>query len=320
MLTLAPGTMLGRYRLTQLLRNGEDRQVYAAVDSADESRRTVIKVAALANAADVARLQREYDVLFQACGPGVVAALEHARSPQHGVAYLVLPDQGPSLAEVLAAAPNHWLQIEMALAPRTRWPWPWQSLHARGWNHCDLKPGNVLCHGDGSVVLSDLEFATRLAASNDGNAKLPDSLVVGTPPFVAPELWRDGSAALSPAADVWALGVTLYLALFGEHPFGESEPAAIVAAIHRGPPPHIARTPKPMVDLLLDLLAVDPAARPAGGDQAVLAIEVAATELDIDLTVARAAFGRQAAALFDRSPPPEVATQLVPAAPPRACT
>lgn len=319
MQNLASGT-LGRYRMTQLLRDGEGRQVYAALDVSDSSQRTVVKVAALASASDAARLKREYEILLEACGPGVVVALEYGVSPSHGVAYLVLADQGPSLAAVLAAAPNCRFPIEMALAATHAMAVALKRLHERGWNHCDLKPGNVLCKANGDVVLSDLEFATQVAASNGEKEKLPESLVVGTPPFVAPELWRDGAAALSPAADVWALGVTLYLALFAEYPFGDSGPEEIIAAIHRGPPPHLEKLKRPLAILLSSFFTIDPAARPGRGDAAVRAIEHTAELLGVNQLQARAAFARQVAAVPDRFPPPEPGTQVAAAPPPDTTT
>jgi hypothetical protein len=110
------------------------------------------------------------------------------------------------------------------------------------------------------------------------------------------------------------LGVTLYLALFAEYPFGDSGPEEIIAAIHRGPPPHVQKAPKPLAILLSALLTIDPAARPGRGDAAVRAIEHTSDLLGIDLAAARAAFGRQVAAVPDRVPPPEPGTQV--AAPP----
>lgn len=310
MLDLAPGMTLGRYRLTELLRNGDGRRIYSAVDVADSSRRTVVKVAALANQMDADRLHREYDVLREACGPGVVSVLEHAVLRPQAVAYLALADQGVSMAAVLASAPNQRLTIDTALAAAHAIASSLANLHNRGWLHRDLKPGNVLCTTDGTAILSDLEFAIRLDQTNfEYDA---ESMIIGTPVFMAPELWHAGPAALSPAADVWALGVTLYLALFSAYPFGESDASAIRAAIDRGPPPHLDGLPQPIARLLADLLAVDPARRISRGDAAVAAIESAARDMRIDLAAARAAWARVVAATTNTTPPLEPATQVAP--------
>jgi hypothetical protein len=271
----------------------------------------VIKVATLADASHAGRLKREYEVLCQLRGADVVTALNYAVHPEQGVACLALADQGVSLSVLLASSPGRRLSTESALAAAHAMATALAGLHARGWVHADFKPGNVLCDGKGTIVLSDLEFAACIAAP--GREQLPDSLVVGTPPFVAPELWQNGSAALSPASDVWALGVTLYFALFGEYPFSEAPAQAIIAAIYRGPPPHIDILPAPLATLLRSLLAVDTASRLQDGDSAAIAIARTAAQLGIDLPSARAALGRQAAALTDPTPPPEPGTQLAPA-------
>ncbi len=320
MLYLSPGMRLGGHRLVRRLRGGESRQVFSAIDLSDE-RQTVLKIAALGCPADVDRLEREFAVLREAAGPGVVAALGHAVALTQGMAWLVLAAQGPSLATVLAALPGQRLAPDVALAAAHAAAVSLGELHARGWRHGDLKPGNLLCHADGRVMLSDLEFATRLAGHvdeshvdeslRDSHSRLGETRpreVAGTPPFVAPELWREGAPAPSTAADVWALGVTLFLCLFGDYPFGREGDRAIAAAIDRGLPPQLAQLPEALSKLLAMLLAHDPAERPTDGREAARLIASTATQLDVDLTAARQSFGRLVATLPEEESPPEPGT------------
>ena len=90
-------------------------------------------------------------------------------------------------------------------------------LHAAGWVHGDLKPGNVLLMADGSVRLADF----GLAAEIDGtHAYLPPG---GTADYVPPERADEDlggkGVAVRQTADVWALGVTVCQLLTGRLPF-----------------------------------------------------------------------------------------------------
>jgi serine/threonine protein kinase len=79
--------------------------------------------------------------------------------------------------------------------------------------HRDIKPDNILISFDGKVKVSDLGLAKALEL--DGSPSLTMG-VMGTPQYMAPEQWDD-AATVGPAADVWALGATLYYLLTGEH-------------------------------------------------------------------------------------------------------
>jgi NIMA (never in mitosis gene a)-related kinase len=82
-------------------------------------------------------------------------------------------------------------------------------LHSRNIIHRDLKSLNIFLTKDNSAKIGDLGAARRLDV--DGNiieevSEIP--VKVGTPFFLAPELWKD--APCSKKSDIWALGVILY--------------------------------------------------------------------------------------------------------------
>jgi hypothetical protein len=106
------------------------------------------------------------------------------------------------------------------------------AAHARGTMHRDVKPGNILVTEDDHVKISDFGIART-----HGDTRLTQSgVVTGTPAYFAPELAKGEEPTT--AADVWALGATLYAAVEGRLPYPEQNNAiALLAQIAAGPPP-----------------------------------------------------------------------------------
>ncbi|MFD0350817.1 protein kinase [Kitasatospora aburaviensis] len=91
-------------------------------------------------------------------------------------------------------------------------------MHAAGWVHGDLKPGNVLLMPDGTAKLADFGLTAELEGTH---AYAPP---LGSPDHVPPEWWSERTGArgvaLRPSADVWAFGVLAHQLLTGGlHPF-----------------------------------------------------------------------------------------------------
>ncbi|GBG28418.1 Protein kinase, putative [Hondaea fermentalgiana] len=90
-------------------------------------------------------------------------------------------------------------------------------LHSAGFVYRDLKPQNVMLHGDGHIRIGD--FGISKAGQNKGNAvvKLRSTSFVGTVEYMAPEVVSGDQQ--SNAVDLWGLGVLLYELLLGAPPF-----------------------------------------------------------------------------------------------------
>jgi flagellar motility protein MotE (MotC chaperone) len=131
-----------------------------------------------------------------------------------------------------------------------------------------VKPANIVLSDDGSVRLVDFGIA-RIVGKNPLTM---ESNVIGTPEFLAPELFTDHQAG--PATDLWALGVTLYCALEGRSPFrAETLPATIAAILSKNPAE--PRTRGEVAALVLTMLRKHPAERPDAATVAAVLRRVA---------------------------------------------
>ena len=130
------------------------------------------------------------------------------------------------------------------------------AAHAAGVVHRDVKPGNVLIGDDGRNKLTDFGVSRAV----DDVQITRTGLIAGTPAFLAPEVARGADPA--PAADVFALGATIYAAIEGRPPFGLNENAyALLHKVATGvidPPKHTG----PLTGIVLRLLDPDPENRP----------------------------------------------------------
>src|SRR3989338_2023286 len=86
-------------------------------------------------------------------------------------------------------------------------------VHARGIVHKDLKLENILVDDDGCIFLIDFGLSRYFTP---GKKALRDAL--GSPRYAAPELWLE-RAYEGPSADIWSMGVVLYLLTTGFFPF-----------------------------------------------------------------------------------------------------
>jgi eukaryotic-like serine/threonine-protein kinase len=213
-----------------------------------------------------ARVSREARAAARLSHPGVVTVYDIAQDG--GRDYIVMElVAAPTLDDVVRTggplAPERAARLGLGLLATLA------AAHRAGIVHRDLKPKNVMVREDGTTKLTDFGIA-----SVQGDPRLTATgLVVGSPAYMAPEQVEGGR--VGPAADLWALGATLWFAVEGEPPFGGGE-FQTLSAIVNGEPRQPTRL-GPLAPVLEGLLAKDPARRPTPAELGPLLQRVAAT-------------------------------------------
>lgn len=136
-----------------------------------------------------------------------------------------------------------------------------EALHAAGWMHGDVKPGNVFLSPEGHVTLLDLGFAR----SKDETGSAVDRLLTGTCNYMAPELITSALRA-DIRSDIYSLGVVLFEVLAGRLPFTGDSLAELAEQHRQSRPPNLRRLaphlPNGVVRLVHEMLAKEPLRRP----------------------------------------------------------
>ena len=173
------------------------------------------------------------------------------------------------------------------------------AVHAAGLTHRDVKPGNVLFAEDGRAVLADLGIAR--APEHVGPRLTSAGAMIGTLAYLAPELFLGGEHG--PAADLFAMGVTLHEALAGQHPTGQRpfsagfRPGDYTAQL-TGCPPALLR-------LIGALMHPDPRLRPPSAAAALDVIGASTGAAQADSAVENASTLMPAALRSETGPPTE---------------
>ena len=143
----------------------------------------------------------------------------------------------------------------------------------QGIAHRDLKPENLLLTRRGTVKIADFGIARAYNALTQ--RLTAPGMAIGTPAYMAPE--QATNEPLSPATDLYSLGVIAYELLAGCPPFIADTPVSLLYAhVHTRPPPLAARVAPEhaaICDWVEWLLAKDPAGRPQSAAEAWDALE-----------------------------------------------
>ncbi len=268
---------VGRFELIRSLGQGGMGVVYEALDR-QSGARVALKTLTHASPQLLHRLKKEFRALQRIDHPNLVSLdelIEHEgrwfirMELIRGVDFLthvrtISPGPASGDADTMER-PALGFDRERIVGATSQLAAGLVALHNVGLVHRDIKPSNVLVTSTGRVVILDFGLVADVA----GQYQSIGQNVVGTAAYMAPEQAAMGD--VGPAADWYSLGVMLYQALVGALPHAGAPMQVMLAKQQQLPPAPgtlIPGIPEELDHLCLQLLAVDPAARP--GAAAVL--------------------------------------------------
>jgi tRNA A-37 threonylcarbamoyl transferase component Bud32 len=272
-MTLSPDlTLADRYALEERIAVGGMGEVWRARDVVLD-RRVAVKVLKEEYAADpkfLDRFRSEAKHTAALSHPGIASVFDYGEVGD--MAFLVMEYvDGEPLSALLARAGR--LPADRALDVVGQAALALQAAHDAGVVHRDVKPGNLIVRPDGVVKVTDFGIARAV----DAVPVTQTGMVVGTAAYLSPE--QAAGRPVTPASDVYALGVVSYECLAGERPFGGDSAVAIAMAHVSTPPPPLPKDTPPIVaDLVTRALDKEPDKRPSSaGDFGRTALALAAS-------------------------------------------
>ena len=258
-------TTFGPYRLLARLGKGATSELYRATRGSDnyEIALKILSPAATEDGEWLRRFEREAHVMRRLQHPNLVSWLDSgecegrwflAMELVHGRGGRALVGGHPKAASLARLG----AQVASGLL----------AAHAQGLIHRDLKPENLIVTKDGIVKILDFGLArpTRPDARDfpEHLAHLTRTgMVLGTPRYMSPEQVR--GEPLTPATDLFCLGLCLFEIATGRHPFASDFHREVMAGIVETPTPQLKRwrpdLTAALIGLVEELLVKDPSAR-----------------------------------------------------------
>jgi hypothetical protein len=249
----ATETLGGRFHLQRRLARGSSGEVFLALDRSTGKRVALKRLLPSTAKASALSFMREFHALSGLQHPRIIEVYDYgvdAGAPYYTMELL----EGHDLSELsplpYREACGYLRDTASSLA----------LLHARRLLHRDVSPRNLRRGSDGRCKLID--FGAMIPFGTPPN-------VIGTPPCLAPEAFQGGP--LDQTSDLYSLGAVAYFLLTGRHAYPARELSALPALWRHGIPPLQAASeiPQALEQLVMALLSLDPARRPASAAEVI---------------------------------------------------
>lgn len=277
------GKKLGPYQILQRIGQGGMAEVFLAVHERLH-RQVAIKVLRLelATSTNLQRFLQEARASAALVHPNIVQVYDIG---QHENLNYIAQEYvaGVNLKEHLQKAPRHRLGVRETLSILLQVTAALQQSSIAGIVHRDIKPENILLTPKGEAKVAD--FGLARAAHFDSGELTQVNMTLGTPLYMSPEQIRGEN--VDPRSDLYSLGVTLYHILSGRTPFQGDTPLSLAVQHLQSPPPSLLELrpdlPKPLVDMVMRLMAKDAKDRPSSPTELLTELEELRKQLQPEL-------------------------------------
>ncbi|MEZ5277788.1 MAG: FG-GAP-like repeat-containing protein [Opitutaceae bacterium] len=222
------GRTISRFEILESIGRGGMGMVYRARDRTLD-RMVALKFLPPSLSADPDAKERFIHEAKAASGlnhPNIATVHEIAETVDHQMFIAMGYYPGQTLTEKIKGGP---LPVDEALDIAVQLVSGLQKAHEQGVTHRDIKPGNIMITGQGTVVL--LDFGLAKLSNESGYTQIGQ--MAGTLAYMSPEQAMGG--VIDGRTDIWSFGVVLYEMLTGKRPFGGNAQSAVRAILDEDP-------------------------------------------------------------------------------------